>query len=509
MPRTASDSLFQLIHSLSRSEKGYVKKYCSRHVLGDGNDYVRLFDAIEAQERPDETALKEALKGSTMLKRLPSVKNYLYQQILEAMRNYHAAKSPEREITENLLDADFLWEKALYDQAMKRVRRAKELAERYDEYAFWLKTISWEKNYRGVIRERPDLTDGVDPLGREQEHIIALLSRTIEYEHLGNLLQHYLIYRSNGDRSGDAWLTELPEHPLMSDPSLAISRPAKLNRLLILASWNAFVARDANEAMRHAKDAYEFLLTQPDLISARPDLELGLLQTYLQFCVDARRFDEYKGVADRLWDPKGLKPTKNIDVKRFYRAMSTELGYAAISKDLSRVLPMLPFLRDRYAALREEIPMQSRASCTFLAARICVEQDLVKDAGWWIMEALSGDADVRADLHVAARLLQLRLADDANDRDLMRSLSRSLVRFITRHKLRNARLDAVMSYYRRRSEVRTDRDVRRIRRETANRLASAGPPTSFDPVASAGLDGHFDPETTSPSPRSVEAALNY
>lgn len=509
MPRTASDALYQLIHSLTRTEKGYVKKYCSRHVLGEGNDYVRLFDAVEALESPDETALKRSLKGSSMLKRLPSVKNYLYQQILEAMRNYHAAKSPEREITENLLDADFLWEKALYDQAMKRVRRAKELAERYDEYAFWLKTISWEKNYRGIIRERPDLASGVDPLGQEQERIIAMLSRTIEYEHCGNLLQHYLILRSNGDRSGDAWIAALPSDPLFNDVSMAISRPARLNYHLILATWNAFAARNAHEAMRHARMAYEHLLNEPDLISARPDLELGLLQTYLQYCVDARCFDDYKAVADRLWDPKGQKPTKNIDVKRFYRAMSTDLGYAAISKDLSRVLPMLPFLRDRYRALRDEIPMQSRASSTFLAARICVEQGLTKDAGWWITEVLSGDADVRGDLHVATRLLQMRLADEANDRDLLKSLSRSLTRFATKLKLRSARLDAVMSYYRRRSELRTDREVRRIRKETADRLATAGPPGSFDPVAAAGFDEYFAPERTTASPQVVEPAVNY
>jgi len=133
MPSNASDSLHRLITSLHRTEKGYVKKYCSRHVLGDGNDYLRLFDAVDAMDEYDERRLKESLSDSPMVKRLPSVKNYLFQQILEAMRAYHAAKSAERQIVELLVDADFLWEKALYDLAYKRIVKAKDLAERHFE----------------------------------------------------------------------------------------------------------------------------------------------------------------------------------------------------------------------------------------------------------------------------------------------------------------------------------------------------------------------------------------
>jgi hypothetical protein len=508
MPRTASDALHQLIHSLDRTEKGYVKRYCSRHVLGEGNDYVRLFDLIETQDTHDEAALKRALKGSPMLKRLPSVKNYLYQQILEAMRNYHAAKSPEREITELLLDADFLWEKTLYDQAMKRVYRAKELAAKYDEFAFWLKTIAWEKNYRSVIRQQPDMPDGVDPLGQEQERIMHLLARTIEYEHLGNLQQYHLLQRSNGDTSVESWLASMPNDPLLRDVTMAVSRPARLNYHLILANWHAFVARDPHAAAEHAKAGVEFLRTQPDLITARPDLELGMLQLYLQFCVDARDLTAYRESADLLWDPQGRKPSKNIDVKRFYRAMITELGYAAISKDASRISGKMAFLRERFIAFRDEIPAQSRIFGALLAARFCVEHARPGDAAWWLTETLSIDEHVRTDLHVAARLLQMRLADEARDTDLLRSLTRSLTRFMTARRLRTPRLDAVVSYYRRRAEPTTPAASKRLWNDTARRLAHVSTPSAFDPVSTAGFDEYFTGMTSVPS-RANESVVNY
>jgi hypothetical protein len=508
MPRTSSDALFQLIHSLHRTEKGYVKKYCSRHIVGDGNDYLRLFDAIDAQSSYDDKGLRAALADTPMIKRLPSVKNYLYQQILEAMRAYHAAKSPEREITELLLDADFLWEKALYDQAMRRVRKAKELCVAHDEYGFWLKTISWEKNYRSIVRERPEFVDAVDPLGKEQEQIIELVSNTIAYEHIGNMLQHYLILRAAGDRSGEAWLRDLPNHPLMHDAATALSRPAKLNFHLIWSNWYAFVGKDPQRAADHATQLLALLDNDPLLIIARPDLELGVLQTYLQRCVDATRFEAYRTAADRLWDPSGGRPSKNIDVKRFYRAMSTELGYAIVSGDTSRIIEKLPYLRERFAALHDDIPPQSRISAAFLAARICFDTDRPRDAGWWLREALAEDENIRTDIHIGARLLQLRMADARNDRDLIRTLTRSLIRFVSGRKLRTQRLDIVLSYYRRAADAIVDRDRNRLRRETAERLSATTSDGLFDAVSSSGLDAFFGThsgETTRP----VEPAVNY
>jgi len=41
-----STELFDLIRSLSQSEKRYFKVYASKHVIGKENNYVRLFEAI-------------------------------------------------------------------------------------------------------------------------------------------------------------------------------------------------------------------------------------------------------------------------------------------------------------------------------------------------------------------------------------------------------------------------------------------------------------------------------
>ena len=69
-----SDSLYRLIHSLTKSEKRQFKIYTS---LQAGNKmYIKLFDLIEKQMQYDEKELKSELK----IKAFPVAKIYLYER---------------------------------------------------------------------------------------------------------------------------------------------------------------------------------------------------------------------------------------------------------------------------------------------------------------------------------------------------------------------------------------------------------------------------------------------
>ncbi len=54
MSNVVSNQLFQLIKSLNKSEKRYFNLYASRHTIGEKNNYVILFEAIDKQIEYDE-----------------------------------------------------------------------------------------------------------------------------------------------------------------------------------------------------------------------------------------------------------------------------------------------------------------------------------------------------------------------------------------------------------------------------------------------------------------------
>ena len=86
--KTVSDDLFRLIKSLTKSEKGYFKKFAAKNTAGSKQNYLVLFDAIDDMETYDEDLLRKKLKNEQFLKQLAVYKVYLFNLILKALHLY-------------------------------------------------------------------------------------------------------------------------------------------------------------------------------------------------------------------------------------------------------------------------------------------------------------------------------------------------------------------------------------------------------------------------------------
>ena len=72
------EPLFDLINSLTMSEKRFFKIFSKRHIIGDKNEYSLLFDFIDK-----ETGLtNQKLLDQPFVKNVSAEKNYLYRLIL-------------------------------------------------------------------------------------------------------------------------------------------------------------------------------------------------------------------------------------------------------------------------------------------------------------------------------------------------------------------------------------------------------------------------------------------
>lgn len=503
MPSNASDSLHRLITSLHRTEKGYVKKYCSRHVLGDGNDYLRLFDAVDAMDEYDERRLKESLCDSPMVKRLPSVKNYLFQQILEAMRAYHAAKSAERQIVELLVDADFLWEKALYDLAYKRVVKAKDLAERHFEYAFWLKIISWEKNYWYLVRGMVQEENGRDVLSSEQERIAAHLLNTIAYESVGNMLQLQL-HRLSSSNDPDArkWLDAFPDLEEIKDEAHATSPLARCNFHLMQYGYESLYHDDNEKAYIHARNLIDFIHATPGLATGHPNYLMVAQLAYLTTCVATKRYDEYLAHIDELWGESGATAqTRNISVKKFYRALTVELRYAGVTGNMERLLERLPFILHQLNDLWNSIPAHYQATSTFTIAQLCRPVGKTREADAAMRLFSRVPEDVRVDIHAAVRIQQMQQAVERQDWDYLINAVRTAKRFLKKSGFASRRTDIMLSYFSRVGQAPPKRRKTLVQ-EALNALSNYPASTDIaDIVETAGTEHWLRSQSTTTQSR--------
>src|SRR3982751_4114679 len=85
MPNRSTDSLFQLIKSLEKSEKRNFKLYVKRNSATVDLKIIRLFDALDKMTEYDEEGLLRRDK-SIKKQQLSNMKAHLYRQILASLR---------------------------------------------------------------------------------------------------------------------------------------------------------------------------------------------------------------------------------------------------------------------------------------------------------------------------------------------------------------------------------------------------------------------------------------
>lgn len=138
MSEKVQDHIFDLIHSLQKSERRYFKIYASKHVIGEENNYEALFDFFSKQDAYNEEDLRAHFAGQPMLNNLTITLHRLYDHLLKALEAYHASTSVDLELRHLLNYADILFDKSLYSACHKICKKIKKLALQYDKHTVLL-----------------------------------------------------------------------------------------------------------------------------------------------------------------------------------------------------------------------------------------------------------------------------------------------------------------------------------------------------------------------------------
>ncbi len=123
--------LFELIKSLSKAEKRLFMLESARYSSKSNKGYLEVYKLLDKQSVYDEKQLKKKFANTPTAKRLPQLKNYLYNLILKILIKFNAQKSIDFEIIELLQGIDILFTKGLYKQAKKLLVKAKKLAKHH------------------------------------------------------------------------------------------------------------------------------------------------------------------------------------------------------------------------------------------------------------------------------------------------------------------------------------------------------------------------------------------
>jgi hypothetical protein len=170
-----STELFSLIKSLTKSEKRFFKLNSALQA-GDKN-YLKIFNFIEKQNRYDEESLKDEFKEETFIQHLPSEKNHLYKLILKSLRSYYSEQSVSSVLKQEIKNVEILYNKALYRECSKFVKRSKALAAEYEKFYYHYELINWEKKLLEEAYESGIFDQNLDELIKEESDVIEKVTQ--------------------------------------------------------------------------------------------------------------------------------------------------------------------------------------------------------------------------------------------------------------------------------------------------------------------------------------------
>lgn len=253
-------AVFNLIKSMTMSEKRYFSLFSERHVIGSQNKYLILFNAIEQMKDDDDEALKLILsEQGVKCDFIAADKSYLYKLLLRCLSDFNNSKTDNLKVKELLIAVEVLFSKGLYADCLKLIHRAEKLANHCEANALMLEILTWKKRCvgysLGVIKAQE--------VNNEIEHYLEKINNL---KQITDLYYESYLLRFREEKSDQSSVREgferLLRHPLLQDENNATTLTAKVLYLLTIAHYYYII--DDNEK------EHEYLVRVIDLVDESP-----------------------------------------------------------------------------------------------------------------------------------------------------------------------------------------------------------------------------------------------
>ncbi len=363
-----NDELSELINALTPTEKRYVRIFAEKHFIGKQNKYLHLFDELISNEETKAKKRTNKKKAAPALSTSPSNKNYLSNFILKAMRCFHEGRNVNTTLKELLINSNFLFEKRLYKQSSKLLRRAKELAKRFDKHGALLEILNLEasihleygskKSHQGLAAIHNETKE---ILAREQQDSplifmqqqMLLMVRThyhIPEEERGKYdkqLQEFLTVAHSSGRFDSQYYT-LYARALYYNCHGEYVQCAKVYEKLI-ALWEKWPDRLEEESIEYKK----------------------IIANYLQICHRLERFDRFPMLLELIRSipcrnaEEEAEQFQNLQFSELLFLMNTD-GYDKLDKYAEEIKEGLHRFRNKINKARELLFYHNMAIAFFL-----------------------------------------------------------------------------------------------------------------------------------------------
>ena len=433
MPNRSSDTLFQLIKSLEKSEKRNFKLYITRNSASEDLKSIQLFDALDKMEEYDEVQLLSKNKNLRKTQ-LSNAKAHLYREILSSLRLIRQEENIDIQLHEQLDYARILYNKGLYLQSLKTLDRIKENAKAHNQVTFLLQVLFFEKTIESLHITR-SMQDRADQLASEVDTVNEQLRLISQLSNLS--LELYSWYIRNGvarNEKDEEAVQEFFEKQLPANINDCQGFYEKLY-LYQSFSWFAFIRQDFLMYYRYTQRWVDLFEREPFMIAIETSHYIkgmhNLLSAHFDLLND-EKFREALNKFELFSESDIVKNNVNNRIQTFVYLYISKLNQHFIDGTFTEGTTLVPYIEEKlkeywmYLDRHRILVFYYKIACLYFGSG-----DYEKTIDY-LNKIINWKVDLRTDLQCYSRLLHLIAHYELGNFDLLEYLIKSVYRFMAK-----------------------------------------------------------------------------
>jgi len=433
MPNRSTDSLFQLIHSLQKSEKRNFKLYVQRNSSNNDLKVVQLFDAIDKMSTYDESTLIS--KTSSIKKQqLPNIKAHLYRQILSSLRLLESSQNIDIQLHEQLDFAKILYNKGLYHQSLRILEKIKETARLANQINFVFEVLILEKKIETLHITR-SMQDRADELTKDvnisNDHLII-------QSKLSNLaLQLYSWYIKNGLARNKEDENEIEDYFQRHLTDEIKSPEGFYEKLYFNQSycWYAFIRQDYLVYYRYTQKWVNLFLDDPMMIKIETGNYIKGLHNLLNSHFTLRNyagFEKTLSLFEEFSNSDIVKQNDNNKIQVFVYLYIAKINQHFLEGTFKEGLKIVPEIMQHLDEYNLFLDQHRTLIFYYKIASLYFGAGDFDNAIDYLNKIINWKVNLRNDLQCYARLLHLIAHYELGNFQLLEYLIKTVYRFMAK-----------------------------------------------------------------------------
>lgn len=430
-----SKELFQLIKSLSQSEKRYFKLHTARHVDPEKSIAIEIFDTLALQKEYDNKLLAKKISIKNRA-HLPMYKRMLQNIIMRELRMYHSNISPKGQIRHLIDNFDILYNKGQYQLCKISLKKAKELAYKYEAFAYLTEILQHEIKIETTFGENNSKL--ILELHTEQELLLERQKNVVEYLILAEKL-HSFTRKNQIARNRDDIISvkRAMKSNLLKDEKKSKSKYAD-NIFHFCNGIAAFIEGDSKKANYYLGRQLEVLNNNPQLIELNLTGYTNALTNFILTTYQLGKYDEVEVLVQKAYQTINILPKKLkhnlysliLNIQNILLKMYIDTGQLDKGLDIATQIERDMNIEDKTGQSNLHlIPI------LFNIAYLNFGLQNYKKALLYTNHILNiKGTEIRTDVQLFARILNIIIYFEMNEQDVIPYLTKSLYRHLIQKK---------------------------------------------------------------------------